>query len=211
MKPPVGTVLDQREVTASQSVVLVVLPPIRQGESRHGCPPQSHRRHSASAGQVDWAAAESRVRRATTRRSADAGRRRRSVRAPCPCRLGGPGLASAWVRARWMNGLTRTVTSWQRSGAQGSGSRRSTHHRAVLCSELAVRVPAGVLSTRGRWTWRCSASTWRPRSRSSRASSSVRPAALFRTTGIPGVMSHTEQLLDGERFPPEHVGTGGNS
>lgn len=112
--------------------------------------------------------------------------------------------------ARSMNGPTLTATSWARPGVKGSGSRTAasialnasttvwllgaegagrvaaaaeeTLHRVASCVELGWAAwLAGVLSARGKWTWRCSTSTSRPRSRSVRARISVRPLALFRT------------------------------
>ncbi|MFD9604924.1 hypothetical protein [Streptomyces sp. NPDC059970] len=38
------------------------------------------------------------------------------------------------------------------AGRGAAAAEHATDHRAVSCSGLAVRVPSGVLSTRGRWT-----------------------------------------------------------
>ncbi|MFF7535309.1 hypothetical protein ACFZB2_40600 [Streptomyces bobili] len=92
-------------------------------------------------------------------------------------------------------------------GAEGASpvvaAAEETLHRVASCVEPAWMVPlAGVLSTCGKWTWRCSTSTWWPRSRSARARILVRPLALFRTTeDVRGVRDDPDMLVmsDGAR------------
>lgn len=97
-------------------------------------------------------------------------------------RSGGRGPLDVWSGAQ-----QAVILGGEDAGGVTAAAEDTTDHRAVSCSGLAVRVPAGVLSTRGRWTCRCSTSTSRPRSRSARARSSVRPLARWR----PPVLSPT--------------------
>ncbi|WP_353963026.1 transposase [Streptomyces sp. NBC_00365] len=90
------------------------------------------------------------------------------------------GHLASYAAARG-TGRRRPGLGAERAGRVAAAAEE-TLHRVASCVGLGWAVPlAGVLSARGKWTWRCSTSTWRPRSRSARARISVRPLALFRT------------------------------